>query len=222
MRVAAAGLVAALSMSMWAGQANAAVILDTGTPAPSTGGGVGFNQFQWLAGRVVLGSDAVLSGIETYLNIATPGDFRISVYSDDRTRVGSLVYSATATTALQREAGWMGASGLNWGLVAGAYWIAIEADAVGISGWVLNAPSPLGVHAFKDIPGDRPWLNQPGFNLAFRVYGEGGGPVTSPALPVSGIPEPSTWAMLIVGFGLAGAGLRAGRRQRLPSHAVGY
>jgi hypothetical protein len=30
---------------------------------------------------------------------------------------------------------------------------------------------------------------------------------------VSGVPEPSTWAMMILGFGLVGFMLRNGRRQ---------
>lgn len=36
-------------------------------------------------------------------------------------------------------------------------------------------------------------------------------------LSANAVPEPRTWAMLIVGFGLTGAGLRQRRRSRLPA-----
>lgn len=42
-------------------------------------------------------------------------------------------------------------------------------------------------------------------------------PITPPAAPPP-VPEPATWAMMILGFGLAGAGARAQRR-RTPAHA---
>jgi hypothetical protein len=45
------------------------------------------------------------------------------------------------------------------------------------------------------------------------VYLDGFGSVAPPGGPIGGIPEPSTWAMLIVGMGLSGAALR--RRRRL-------
>jgi len=47
------------------------------------------------------------------------------------------------------------------------------------------------------------------------VYLDGFGSVAPPPGPVGGIPEPSTWAMLIVGMGLSGAALRRRRRHDL-------
>jgi len=43
------------------------------------------------------------------------------------------------------------------------------------------------------------------------VYLDGFGAVAPPPGPIGGIPEPSTWAMLIVGMGLSGAALRRRR-----------
>jgi hypothetical protein len=37
-------------------------------------------------------------------------------------------------------------------------------------------------------------------------------PVHDHTLPQGGVPEPSIWSMLLLGFGLAGAGLRSQRR----------
>lgn len=47
------------------------------------------------------------------------------------------------------------------------------------------------------------------------VYLDGFGSVAPPGGPIGGIPEPSTWAMLIVGMGLSGAALRRRRHQGL-------
>ncbi len=93
---------------------------------------------------------------------------------------------------------------------------------------------PLGT----DVPGGAPVLSSPaptnpggggsggsGPVGGFPGGGGGGGgggsitnpapPVTPPAPPVGVVPEPATWAMMILGFGLIGSALRrAGRRVR--------
>jgi len=46
------------------------------------------------------------------------------------------------------------------------------------------------------------------------VYLDGFGSVAPPGGPIGGIPEPSTWAMLIAGMGLSGAALRRRRRHQ--------
>jgi hypothetical protein len=56
-----------------------------------------------------------------------------------------------------------------------------------------------------------------GFNAAgeqvslYSVKGSDGSILPAASLPVSAVPEPATWAMMIMGFGLAGAGLRRSR-----------
>jgi hypothetical protein len=46
-----------------------------------------------------------------------------------------------------------------------------------------------------------------GTDLAFRVTGSGG---------VGAVPEPTTWAMMLLGFGAIGASLRTARRETTP------
>ena len=41
--------------------------------------------------------------------------------------------------------------------------------------------------------------------------------VTGVGDPIAGVPEPASWALMILGFGFAGTMLR--RRQRRPAHA---
>ena len=71
-------------------------------------------------------------------------------------------------------------------------------------------------------------LTQVGFNLGTALAGQTltsatitgngyetlifGATAVSPTRAVDGVPEPATWAMMIAGFGLIGAMLRAGRR----------
>ena len=53
--------------------------------------------------------------------------------------------------------------------------------------------------------------------------GGGGGSIVTPETPpvTSAVPEPSTWAMMILGLGAIGASLRRSRRQRLLRHPLG-
>jgi PEP-CTERM motif len=51
------------------------------------------------------------------------------------------------------------------------------------------------------------------------VYVDGFGSVAPPPGPIGGIPEPSTWAMLIAGMGLTGAALRRRRGQPMAATA---
>lgn len=53
-------------------------------------------------------------------------------------------------------------------------------------------------------------LNFPASDLAFRTY-----------VDVSAVPEPGVWALMIVGFGLAGGALRLGRRSAAGALAAG-
>jgi hypothetical protein len=67
------------------------------------------------------------------------------------------------------------------------------------SGWVLEYIDPLASHTADS-------------NQLYRLTLEKD--VADPAPPTTGVPEPTTWALLVAGFGLAGASLR---RRRAPA-----
>ena len=73
-----------------------------------------------------------------------------------------------------------------------------------LQAWTRDANlDPDWLRIGTDIVGGNPENPAPTFNMAFTLQG------------VSGIPEPSTWAMLIVGF--AGVGFMAYRRKSKPA-----
>ncbi len=98
-------------------------------------------------------------------------------------------------------------------LAAGDYWIGLAGVTTDI-GWTaydgplrspLNQASLLGDTVIRTDPPLQP--------LAFQIEGTGLAGVIAPA--IAGVPEPSTWAMFILGFGAIGGFLRAHRRSVL-------
>lgn len=82
--------------------------------------------------------------------------------------------------------------------------------------------TPTGFSITIDTP-DNLWCNpykppayfcEHVYPVGFYLDGEAVGPVAY-TYTVTAIPEPATWAMLIAGFGLAGAALRGAQRRKL-------
>jgi hypothetical protein len=86
-----------------------------------------------------------------------------------------------------------GVGAFDFDLPVGRYSLTLESDA--LTGLFGNITPPQIVSADKE---------------AFLTL-----TISSPTAPVSGVPEPATWAMMIVGFGAIGAGARM--RQRGPA-----
>jgi type IV pilus assembly protein PilY1 len=79
-----------------------------------------------------------------------------------------------------------------------------EADALAPLGAVGAEVFSLG-QSRDNIDGSTPDRS----TFIFAFSGVGGTPV-----PPSGVPEPSTWAMMLLGFGAVGFGLRADRKKK--------
>jgi hypothetical protein len=202
----AASMVLTLLM-LTAGHAKAALVVDTGTP---TGGIVnsllldGSNSY---AGQVNFSLASQINSISSYLDDLGNGggSFSVALYNDNSNKVGSQIYSASATFS---NVGWNAASNLNWAVDSGNYWVAIEVSD-GLSNFVapLGAPTLLAHTAYNDGT----YNANSGYNtyngLSFGLQVDAA---------VAAVPEPGEWALMLAGFSLLG--FVAIRRKQYPEN----
>ncbi|HEY3300703.1 MAG TPA: PEP-CTERM sorting domain-containing protein [Methylophilaceae bacterium] len=173
---------------MFAVNANAALVVDTGTP-DGTGARYVVSDANYLAGQVAFSQALTLNSIETYLksdlNTAVGAKFTIALYSDNNNQVGDAISSTTATYTGD---GWNGAFALNWNVDAGTYWIGIEGYNGGNYIATQKVSSPLANTAYADLTDLGSYTNYP---IAF-------------GLRVDAVPEADTYAMLLAGLGIMG------------------
>ena len=177
-------------LMLLAGQANAALIVDTGTPTQTSLGSI-LTANDYFAGQVTFSQASTINSIQTYLTLDVPSDFgansfTVALYSNTlNDNVGSLINSFTATYS---STGWNGVSSMNEQVSAGKYWIAFEGDSSGASYIAPNATNPLALTAFAS-------------SSAYSIY------PMSFALQVdavAAVPEADSYAMLTVGLGILG------------------
>jgi hypothetical protein len=213
-KVALLKAVALSSAMMVSAAANAATLYDqpydgSGTLFASqndTGGGNG--NFATLYDNFTLAGGGNITGVSFtggYFNPGPPGNitaFTVSFYADNAGQPGGAV--ATASIGGNGGESCGGAIctyslAVNFAAAAGTqYWMSIVPDeAFPPQGGWATATNGDGV-SFQDFFGARSPLAA---DLAFTLTGDAGA-----------VPEPTTWALMLGGFGLAGAALR--RRQR--------
>lgn len=191
---------AAASALVFASSAQAATVVDTGTP-------VGRTQYtlsasQSLAGLFAVTAPTKITSLEAFIRNFTTNSENVTatLFSDGSVpSAANALFSTTFSVAGESE-GWFGASGLNWDVGAGNFWLGF---ATGPSMSMRNgAPSPLSGYAFTSIGN---WLTFNALGTGIRVEGTAGA-----------VPEPATWAMMLMGFGFVGGAMRsAKRRQKL-------
>lgn len=196
---------AAILAAMMPAAATAATIADTGTPtgtirytlAPS----------QDLAGQFTVGGATTITGVQGFIApFSNSGTVTATLFGPGPVPNAGNVLFSTSFAVTGGEV-WYGASGLNWAVAAGNYWLGFSTSAS--MGMRDGAPAPLGGYAFSSGNWSGNWARLDGLNIGIRVFGD----------PSGAIPEPGTWALLIFGFGAVGAGMRSRRRPRV---AVGF
>jgi PEP-CTERM motif len=205
------GAVAAATLALsLAGAARAAVIFDTG---PTIGGGLEATEarvaddFKFAADTTVDGAGVIMNGhIENWT-----GGFQYQIYSDVADQPGAVLTEGDVTTHPVDTGEFIGSEeqflfqfdflAPFHALAGQTYFLAVHArsdfrDNDGIF-WAFGTPDgSLGSQFQQNGQGD---FIPIGGNMSFFLTG-------------AGAPEPATWALMLGGFGLAGAGLRVRRR----------
>lgn len=208
------GAVAALTL-VSAGAANAATLYSQaydglGNLFASQNAPGGFGGFATVYDNFTLSSSAIINNVAFtggYFNPATPSaisNFTVSIYGDSAGQPGGLLYSevvpgsANETPLACSEACATYSVGANFAAAAGAqYWLSVV-PTIGFPpqwGWAAGTGGD-GV-GYQDFFGAR---NQVGADFAFTLSGG------------AGVPEPTIWAMMLVGFGGLGMALRSRRK----------
>jgi hypothetical protein len=198
---------AAIGLVLFASQpVIASTIIDTG-PGPSSSDGTTLNTNQSLAAEFSLDEDYTITAVEGWIVSYGTGLFTASIFSGGGDVPGSVLFSSQFGGAALRPADWQGAHGLSWNLAAGTYWVGFSADP-GIGGAMPTpSPNPLGNEAFTR---EGSWFREDSLSLGVRISGNEG--FNNPN--VGAVPEPSTWAMMLVGFGAVGGAMRSAKQRR--------
>ncbi len=188
------------------GAASAALIVDTGTPT----GDVEYSLFrngndsgQNLAAKFDIGpGGTVITDLEGF--VSGIGTYSISVASSGGEVPLATLFLGQATSTTS-GGGWSGLHGLNLNLSSGSYWVIYSVrpdlmDNLSGGGMRGGAPSPVADEAFFSIP-DFLWYPADTLDIGVRI-------TDNSVLTGPGVPEPATWAMMIIGFGAAGSMIR--------------
>jgi hypothetical protein len=185
--------------------AHAIRVVDTGTPNGSPIGAYALDSTDFYAGQVTFGSSERIDAVYAHILGGSAGEtFTVVLYDDTAAHLpGSVLHSATA---MFTSDGWNGVAGLSgWNVSAGSYWLGLEIgfdDTLGqgsLTGALLDrgVPSPLPRTAFN--PGS-------GYQTARLDFG------MQVDATVTSVPEPESYALMLVGFGAIAAAMRRRRR----------
>ena len=205
-----AGLAAAFAIA--GTPAHAGIIVDTGAPTQTNGGYTLLNATaipgfgaQSIAARFSVSERDVITGIEGWVGRfgGGPKTYHITLYADgpgpNHWVPGEELYTVGLSDGGPGN-GYIGTTSLDWEVLAGNYWVAFEVRPTDtLFGFMpYFVPNPLQ-EALGPPGAYNPAPGAPG--SAFRIY----------STDAHEVPEPTTWALMILGFGATGAMLRSRR-----------
>lgn len=209
-------VVAVAAAALLCSPATAATLVDTGTPT-GQGGSNGWilASNQTLAGLFTLAAATTVTSVEGFIRnfsgVAANGTISIFTGGVDPAN-SALQYSAgftIAETGISAGA-WQGVFGQSWALAAGQHWVVFTSDGQ-LNTMTYLPPNPLAQHAnAPQLSG--PWTQRgSAFGLGVRITNDAAPIIVTPPVP-GAVPEPATWAMLLLGFGAIGGAMRSQRR----------
>jgi|GEM_PF-1050939 len=165
----------------------AAYVVDTGQPDESINWL--FNDEQYFGGEFSIDNNLIINSIEGYFSnnhatIGQDGVVTIGIHEDGGNIPGTVLYSVQINIGADAIPDWYGATGLNWALSAGTYWVSFIPDA-DIDGVMPGlASNPLDEYALGSIltPGwqDRGPDSWDHLQLGVRIDASNAGVVFTP------------------------------------------
>jgi hypothetical protein len=186
-KTAIASLSAAALLAL-APLARAATVIDTGVPTGSAVGALAFDGSDWVAAQISFANPATIDAVAGHLLGGTAGEtFDIALYDGGATP-GAPLFTTTATFGAD---GWNGASGLDWAVAPGSYWIEFEVN------WNDSLGStPTSTGALFDTRVARPvqTATTPDWGFSYAASAQ------SIGLQVSVVPEPTGALQVLAGM----------------------
>jgi PEP-CTERM motif len=218
-------------VSLLALPAQAAVIFDNGDPAPFDAvemtSFVESDDFSTMTRSRIDGAGIYVSTVSA---TKSPADWqtglRYWIFGDAGDRPGAILTMGDVAvtiaptnfpTFFSAENAYLFSFDFTTPFVAEAgvrYWLGIYAPppvdyVFGDIGWVATQDNPSSDNHFSAGGTFDNWEPAPGYDLAFFLNGSA----------IGGVPEPATWAMMMLGFGAAGGMMRYRRRKTSVAYA---
>lgn len=216
-------LIIALALGSVAMPASAVtVVIDTGLNPAQKVTTRPVNDTTVLLGQFTILHASIIDEILAYGRVITAGSGYFGIFANNPGATsagdtpGALLFQSindfaeTAKNAYYGVGG-TGTSSLNWQLAAGTYWVGLGQTVQGnsFSSTIRgDAPAPLGNEG-----SNKPWgyVATNNANLSWRLSGN----------TIAGaVPEPATWGMMMLGFGLVGGAIRSTRRKPKVTYSI--
>jgi hypothetical protein len=128
---------------------SASIIFDTGQPNNVSNGWT-LTPNQWLAAEFSVNGDYTITDVQGFMGVNSGGIFDITLYSqipntDYYANLKLTELFSSSVNVQPTWAVWMGATGLDWTVSAGNYWIAFETTDAGFEAVMpWGAPNSIG------------------------------------------------------------------------------
>lgn len=181
-------LLSAAALLALAPLAHATPVVDTGTPNGAAVGALAFDGSDWVAAQVTFANAATIDAVEGHLLGGTAGEtFDIALYEGGATP-GAALFTTTATFGAD---GWNGASGLDWAVAPGSYWIEFE---VNVDDTLGSAPTTTGALFDTGVAHPVQTATTPDWGFSYDASAQ------SIGLQVSVVPEPTGALQVLAGM----------------------